>query len=823
MGHPSHSEGCPITQSMEVILQHMPVPSELKSQEQWVLWRNRDGRKEPWQVYRDCPAKSNDRSTWATFDEALATYIPDYHAGLGFVFTSDDPFMGIDLDNCFDEDGNLREWAVEIMERFPTYAEVSPSGNGIKLFARGKSPFGRGRKLSPFDDKSQHIEIYDNGRYFTVTGNAFKDAPSEVVDCQEAVEWLKAKYDKPKPLPAPKPSTKTESATQEDDSTTLAERAAKYVDKMPPAIAGKGGHDQTFAVACCMAIGFELPRADAETILAEYNKRCEPPWSERELSHKLDGAYAQPGTRGELAAWRPGDSDPDNDFKDYGKKERKEVVVPRDIYGMAHKLGDLLGGTGTIYRQDEQIVRRSGVSLLQLKPSGMPYEVAALRNRYKLVRNGEDKEGNPTKVAFELTKHSAGLLSESRGFLDRIPRIVAVSHCPVLVERDGRLEVITGFDRATGIMASGDEPPEMDLQESVSLLSKILDDFDFVTPGDRSRAVAAIITPALVFSGLLGGRSPLDMGEADCSQSGKGYRHKLTAAIYGTKVGAMASNAKGVGSLDESFSSLVLSGAPFIALDNMRSRIDSPVIESFLTEDTATLRIPYRAPVKVGTGRTVVMMTSNQAEATIDLANRSSIVRIQRQPVGYKFAQYEEGDVLSHIKANQAEYLGAVFAVVRHWHKAGKPKSEETGHDFRQWAGVLTWIIQSAFDEAPLLEGHRAAQERIASPNLSWLRHVATTVHLLGLGGEWLRMKELRDAGIAANEDKTDDTKGRVIGRKLASLFRGANFEPITVDGWLCEYELRNDSKYKKRPHVRFAKLAKCEDGASLVDVEDLI
>lgn len=84
----------------------------------------------------------------------------------------------------------------------------------------------------------------------------------------------------------------------------LAERARRYVAKMPPAISGQHGHDQTFAVACALIQGFGLPRAAAEPLLREYNARCQPPWSARELAHKLDSAvYAEPPTdgRGHLA------------------------------------------------------------------------------------------------------------------------------------------------------------------------------------------------------------------------------------------------------------------------------------------------------------------------------------------------------------------------------------------------------------------------------------------------------------------------------------------------------------------------------------------
>lgn len=67
-------------------------------------------------------------------------------------------------------------------------------------------------------------------------------------------------------------------------------RARRYVAKMPAAISGSGGHAATFAVARRLVADFELPDADAWDLLLEFNERCEPRWSDRELRHKLASA-----------------------------------------------------------------------------------------------------------------------------------------------------------------------------------------------------------------------------------------------------------------------------------------------------------------------------------------------------------------------------------------------------------------------------------------------------------------------------------------------------------------------------------------------------
>jgi hypothetical protein len=76
-------------------------------------------------------------------------------------------------------------------------------------------------------------------------------------------------------------------------------RARAYIGKMSGAVSGNNGSDQTFAVACAL-VRFGLTQAEAWTLLLEYNARCTPPWTERELQHKLADAFnrARPGAFG---------------------------------------------------------------------------------------------------------------------------------------------------------------------------------------------------------------------------------------------------------------------------------------------------------------------------------------------------------------------------------------------------------------------------------------------------------------------------------------------------------------------------------------------
>lgn len=148
------------------------IPRALKERRQWIAWRpgKRGGKwtKIPVDARTGNEASSTDPNTWATFEDALAYYQTGKADGIGYVFSEDDPYVGIDLDKCCDpKTGAVESWAKEVIDRLGSYTELSPSGKGIHIIVEGKLPPGRRRK-GP-------IEMYEQGRYFTITGHADGD------------------------------------------------------------------------------------------------------------------------------------------------------------------------------------------------------------------------------------------------------------------------------------------------------------------------------------------------------------------------------------------------------------------------------------------------------------------------------------------------------------------------------------------------------------------------------------------------------------------------------------------------------------------------
>lgn len=140
------------------------IPDELKAFQQWVTWRPEprpDGKidKIPVDPHTGKNASVSESKTWGTFHDVAR------HERRGFVFTQDDPFVGIDLDGCRNpKTGEIAPWALDIIDRFPGwYWESSPSGTGLHSIGKGTLPSG--------SHKQGKIEVYDSGRFFTMTGD----------------------------------------------------------------------------------------------------------------------------------------------------------------------------------------------------------------------------------------------------------------------------------------------------------------------------------------------------------------------------------------------------------------------------------------------------------------------------------------------------------------------------------------------------------------------------------------------------------------------------------------------------------------------------
>ena len=245
-----------------------PIPAELRERPQWVGWKSVPAEPKPRKLPIDPKtgkaASSTDPATWADYNTATAGLKPYGLAGVGFVFTESDPFAGVDLDDCRDpQTGEIEGWAQAIIAALNSYAEVSPSGTGVKIFLKAKLPANAKHNVKC---QTGSVEMYDCSRYFTVTGQHVPGTPTTIEDRQAEVTTVYAGVFGAKAV-----------------------RAARTADAAPSdsEIVHPNRWPHLRSLAGTMIERGMYPTAIEAGLLEENARRCAPPLDEKELREKL--------------------------------------------------------------------------------------------------------------------------------------------------------------------------------------------------------------------------------------------------------------------------------------------------------------------------------------------------------------------------------------------------------------------------------------------------------------------------------------------------------------------------------------------------------
>jgi hypothetical protein len=201
------------------------IPTELKDRNQWVVWKR---KKVPYNPRNRQSASTKDPSTWSSFDEAVAAYKNSDFKGVGFVFTTDDPYFGVDLDQCRNPaTGEIEPWAKSIVDSLDSYTDISQSGTGLHVIVKGQL---LGKKHKKNITGGGAIEMYDRKRYFTMSGNRLEGTPETINDRNIELGTLYTKtFGEPGNRPQKSVPTETEDTAQADGPTFIPTKITRPV------------------------------------------------------------------------------------------------------------------------------------------------------------------------------------------------------------------------------------------------------------------------------------------------------------------------------------------------------------------------------------------------------------------------------------------------------------------------------------------------------------------------------------------------------------------------------------------------------------------
>jgi len=271
------------------------IPAELQERPQWVGWsvttivtgkgRNRTERltKTPIDVKRgSARADVTNPADHNPFDAVLANSQRFKFYGSGFVFTTNDPYVGIDLDKCRDpETGVVEPWALAIIEAFNTYTELSPSGTGLHLIGRGSIPGDRNR--------TGRIELYDRARFFTMTGQPL-DGYEQIADCQDALDVFYAETFPAKPT-TPRPAASMMLSLDDREITDAARRINPKFSRLFDSgdTGGYPSHSEARSALIYLLAGYSKDPAQLERLFQASSLYREDKWP-RERDRLIDAA-----------------------------------------------------------------------------------------------------------------------------------------------------------------------------------------------------------------------------------------------------------------------------------------------------------------------------------------------------------------------------------------------------------------------------------------------------------------------------------------------------------------------------------------------------
>ena len=704
-------------------------PSCIRDRTQWVAWKyvERGGKptKAPINPHNGSLASSTDASTWGTFAEAIeACRRNNALAGVGFVFTADDPYCGVDLDDSIDESsGELKQWAQQIVDRLDSYTEISPSGSGLKVFIKANKPGSRCRKA--YEDGE--VEIYDRDRFFTVTGSCLPTIPSEINLRQESLDLVYAQVfgnDDPgtNAVPTasrgPQPSDSGFVSLSDDEIIDLACKKPRTGDKFRSLWDGHWNDHYNSASEADSSVVFSLAyyTKDAQQIdrIFRRSQLMRDKWDQlhggetygattiaKALS-KVTKQYTPKAKR--TPSRRPQPPQPANsglpsiiiDDRQLSDLTAQALAAVK----RANSPPSTFVRSGCLVRvvHDEQDI-----------PKIEPLDVARVRCRLTEVANFftlRKSDGGYIQVGTNPPKTLAENILAQEDW--ELPPLAGVVRAPIL-RGDGTICTTPGYDPTSRLMYCPDPslnlrpvpeyPCGEEVRACVDILLQVIDEFPFVD--DASRANALAILFSILMRPVIKGHVPLAIVDAPMQGTGKSL---LITALAKIAVGNVSSESIPTKQNEDEWrkkiTSILMTSASFVLLDNIpdNTTIDSPMLAATLTSREISDRLLGGNRIVTLLSRVVWAASGNNLRVTGDLPRRSYSIRLDAnaerpwERTGFRIRDLEQ-----HIDEHRGNLLAAALTIIRAWYTNGKPTIPIPSlGSFQEWADTIGSVLAFA-------------------------------------------------------------------------------------------------------------------------------
>lgn len=724
-------------------MDYTSLPEELRTLPRWVNWRGipGEGRINKPPVDPATGAICNivtDPQTWQPFEQALKHTGEEHVDGVGLVMVEDGfpPLIGIDIDHCLNkETGEIDPEARAYIDVLDSYTEISPSGEGLRVFVYGVKP---GPKC-----KRGNYEMYSRDRYLTVTGNHWPGSPKTLEYRQEAVNKLyREKIEKLNGNPScdnHKGDTEKPGFPGTDEELLARMRQSSSTDDLMRGLRPKfvrlyddadmtGYPSASEAELACLQILAFWCGPDPERIerLVRESEGLAMIRAGSDQPDKWERKDYLPGTiKKAISNCKGGFYDPDYQAAQAAADALPTIQVRQgDLVRVVDRAEAALAAHHRLYSRDGVLVqvvyrppgtayqreRNPHARTLQLdpvtRPDGMLLPLAEVAHWSKF--DGRSEQWKAVNPPLDVAKAVI-----NRGQYKHLPIISGITRLPVM-RKDGSIVDQPGYDPKTGIFFDPGaqqflpvkaNPTAADVKQALHVLQQPLADFPFVSEVDKAVALAMLLETT----------QRLTLPSAPfycCDATRPGTGKTLLAQIMATMLtGSAVPPLSYIGEKNEQRKQLfaaLIEGAPLILLDNVNEVIRSDNLCRITTGEGIKDRILGVSKTAAAASPVSIVATGNGLSVAGDLSRRS--LRCT-QDAGMEHPESRKGFLLNlahWVPAHRAELARAALTLVRAYVVARLPdQGIETWGSFEAWSQR----IRAPMVWAGLPDPHRSNRE----------------------------------------------------------------------------------------------------------------
>ncbi len=704
------------------------IPELLLGRDQWVLWRHelRDGKwtKVPYQSHAPSKkADTTDPQTWNSYADTLRGYQATLRTknpadGIGFVFAHDGGLVGFDLDGSI-VNGELDPFAQTILDQLtPTYYEVSPSGNGIKGIVLGHLPGpGMHRKnLGP--DSRIGFELYDTGRFFTITGDLWGEC-RDIGDRSQSVCDLYEAY-KPRPhernghVPGGEPSAEDKVLLDKARNATNGAEFRRLFDK---------GEYEKFSASeadfrlCCRLAWWGNRNAAFVDRTFRASALMRDKWDSPRGQSTYGAVTVANAIEVTTEAYSPKADDP-----------RVVIDLTADFHLTVDATIGVMSTHADVFRRLNSLVRiirhkstcgaSKGIRRADGTPLITPFTVATTRTLVSRVARFRRFDERAKDWRFkEPPKDVAESVLGEQSY-PQARELVGIIESPT-IRPDGSLLWTPGYDPSTGLLyipnceypAVPNHPTEAQVKAAKDELLYLVADFPFKADSDKAAWLASVLT--LVVRSAIDGPVPAFLISANQAGTGKSWLATLAGKIASGRDPAMNGYSEDPAEMEKILISLAMAGDRCVVFDNASngSTIGSAPLDRAITargsfrgrilgKSEHSPDVPWSATTYV-TGNNLCTGADALRRFIPSFLNYKGMNPESRDPKSYRVYLEHGLNLQDYVARHRGRLVTAALTIVRGFLVADVATPKLPPIDFPEWDRLIRQSVYCAMQVDP--------------------------------------------------------------------------------------------------------------------------